>query len=315
MRRPRRAGSAGASLGGVRTPLGALLAAATAALALSACSGDRSPLITVPPPNLIPASSTSHVVVLVMENKEYGAVIGSKKAPYLNSLAKRYALPRRLYASRHPSLPNYLALIGGSTFGIDSDCTSCHVGGANLVDQLEQAGLSWKAYTQGMPKPCYRPGEHGRYAKKHNPFLYFDDIRKDSARCSHVVPDRALAPDLLHRRLPAFAWITPDLCNDTHDCSIATGDAWLRRWVGAIVGGPDYARGDTALFVTWDEGAGDDHVATVVVSPSTPAGTRGIARFTHYSLLRTTEELVGLPLLGHAGDRATASMRGAFGLS
>ena len=128
-----------ASLGHVRTPLGALLAAATAALALSACSGDRSPLITVPPPNLIPASSTSHVIVLVMENKEYGDVIGSRKAPYLNSLARRYGIATSYYGIRHPSLPNYLALTSGGTQGISCDCKaqmgqgSCNIGNCSLI--------------------------------------------------------------------------------------------------------------------------------------------------------------------------------------
>ena len=303
----------------MRTPLGALLAAATAALALSACSGDRSPLITVPPPNLIPASSTSHVIVLVMENKEYGAVIGSRKAPYLNSLAKRYALPKRLYASRHPSLPNYLALIGGSTFGIDSDCTSCHVQARNLVDQLEQAGLSWKAYMQGMPKPCYKPGEHGRYAKKHNPFIYFDDIRTEPARCSRVVPDKALAPDLAHGRLPAFAWITPDLCNDTHDCGIATGDRFLKRLVPSLlhVLGPH-----GFLVLTYDEGdsdrgccGGDAHggrVAGVIAGPDVKRGARPGAAYDQYSILRTIEDAFGLDHLRRAAGQRTLPLDAVF---
>src|SRR5256885_4175962 len=108
----------------------------------------------------------------------------SSSSTYVRSLAKRYAVPSKMYAIRHPSLPNYLALIGGDTFGIDSDCTSCRVGGASLVDQLEGAHRSWKAYMEGIPERCFKGGESGGYAKKHDPFMYFDRIRDSSARCS-----------------------------------------------------------------------------------------------------------------------------------
>src|SRR3954449_2587231 len=114
------------------------------------------------------AATASHVVVIVMENKEYGDVIGNRSAPYTNRLARRYGLATASYGNRHPSLPNYLALTGGSTFGIDSDCTDCHVGARNIVDQLEDAHRSWGGFMEGLPRTCFTGGTAGEYAKKHN---------------------------------------------------------------------------------------------------------------------------------------------------
>jgi phospholipase C len=129
-------------------------------------------------------------------------------------------------------------------------------------------------------------------------------------------------------RLPAFSFVTPDVCMDMHSCPTRTGDDWLARWVPRIVASPGYRQGSTAVFITFDEGQGPYtyecashptdagcHVATVVVAPSTPAGTRSGVLFTHYSLLKTAEELLGIrPFLGHAGDAGTNSMVAAFGL-
>ncbi|HEY2572092.1 MAG TPA: alkaline phosphatase family protein, partial [Solirubrobacteraceae bacterium] len=118
-------------------------------------------------------SRSSHIVVVVLENAEYGEVIGSSSAPYVNSLARRYALMTRSYAIGHPSLPNYLALTSGSTQGIESDCTDCAVSARNIVDQLEGAGISWKAYLEDLPRPCFLGAGSAGYAKKHNPFAYY----------------------------------------------------------------------------------------------------------------------------------------------
>src|SRR5205807_7284635 len=147
-----------------------------------------------------------------------------------NSLAHTYALSANYFAVSHPSLPNYLALAGGSTFGITDDCTDCHVATApSLVNQLDAAGLSWTDYQEGMPSACFRGADNasGQYAKKHNPFIYFDAVANSPALCSHIVPATSLAGDMAARRLPAFTWITPNLCNDSHDCSSLTGATYL----------------------------------------------------------------------------------------
>jgi phosphatidylinositol-3-phosphatase len=302
---PRRA----ASLVSVRTPLAWLLLAALV-LALAGCDGHTKepPAIHLPPAGL-PHSTTSHVVVIVMENKELGEVLGSRDAPYLNRLARRYAAPRSLYGIRHPSLPNYLALIGGDTFGVDDDCTSCHVSATSLVDQLEGAGRTWKAYMQGMPRPCFRGAGAGGYAKKHDPFMYFDQVARDGRRCGRVVPYPRLRSDLKSGRLPDFSFISPDLCADTHDCPVRTGDRFLASVVPALVSvlGPH-----GFLAVTYDEGSSDrgccggaargGRIATVVAGPDVRQGATGAGDYSTYSILRTIEDFFGLPPLRHAAQ-------------
>jgi acid phosphatase len=190
------------------------------------------------------------------------------------------------------------------------------VSARSLPDQLESAGFSWKAYMQDVPTPCFKGSESGNYAKKHDPFMYFDAIRNNRARCSRVVPYKRLDADLRGNKLPDFAFITPDLCNDTHDCPVGTGDRFLARTVPALLRelGP---RG--LLFVTWDEGtdgrgccgdAAGGRIATVVAGPDVKHGASGSgSSYSHYSTLRTIEEAFGLPLLRHAGDPATRPMR------
>src|SRR5579884_375824 len=122
------------------------------------------------------ATHPAHIALIVMENKSYGSVIGSPAAPFITGLATRYASASAMYAVSHPSLPNYLALTGGSTFGISSDCTGCSVRATSLVDQLQAAGISWKAYMEGLPHACYTGADTGEYAKRHDPFAYYTDI-------------------------------------------------------------------------------------------------------------------------------------------
>jgi phosphatidylinositol-3-phosphatase len=178
----------------------------------------------------------------------------------------------------HPSLPNYLALVSGSTHGITSDCTTCSVTGSTLGDQLDAAGLTWNAYAEGYPSSP-------RFAKKHEPFLYFaHDV-------SHVKPLSAFDP----KRLPTFALVTPDLCDDMHDCSIATGDGWLKRFVTPLLRVPS-----TAIFVVFDEGTSGNDVAAFVYGTAVRRGSVFARSTDHYGLLRTLEEAWGLPLLGRA---------------
>src|SRR5207248_968409 len=244
-------------------------------------------------------------------NKSYSEVFGSSSSKYVRSLGKRYAAPSHMYAIRHPSLPNYLAMIGGDTFGISSDCTSCQVWGASLVDQLEGAGRSWKAYMEGTPSTCFKGAEHSSYANKHDPIMYFDRIRNDSRRCRHVVRYKHLEKDLKEGTLPDFAFITPDLCHDTHDCSIGTGDRFLSHLVPALIRelGPH-----GFVVVTWDEGTSDrgccgmahgGRIATLVVGPDVIRGGHGSGSYSHYSTLRTIEDAFGLSHLRHAGDSST----------
>ena len=255
-----------------------------------------------------------------MENKEYDSIIGSSDAPYINKLARHSVLLTREYALRHPSLPNYLALTGGATFGIISDCTTCYVSKSNLVDQLEQNGYSWKAYMQSMPYACYTGSSAGTaprdYAAKHDPFIYYDDVRLDPERCNEIVPFTVLKREDLKHGLPDFAWITPNECHDMHSCPVATGDEFLQTWAPKIL---KRLGKDGILIVTFDEGstnarccsnARGGHVATIISGPGAGEGVRLGIKSTHYSLLRLIEDAWGLKRMRHAAGDGTPKIKG-----
>jgi phosphatidylinositol-3-phosphatase len=252
----------------------------------------------------------SHVFIIVLENKEYTSIIGNASAPYLNSLAQQYALATNYDGVSHPSLPNYLALTGGDTFGIHSDCTSCFVNQPNIVDQLEAAGKSWKAYMESMPTPCFVGDAGSLYRQKHNPFIYFDNVRTNAARCGRIVPYSQFAADVQANALPNYVWITPNMCNDMHDCSVSTGDNWLRSEVPKILASPAWQQ-NGALFITFDEGSsstgGGGHISTLLISPLAKRGFQSSVAYNHYSLLRTIEDAWGLPPLGKAASASPMS--------
>ena len=237
--------------------------------------------------------SFTHVVVIVFENKEEQQVIGTRDAPTFTRLARSYARLRNYHGVAHPSLPNYLALVSGATHGIRTDCTSCSVSARNLADTLEQAGHTWKTYAEGLPRPGFTGAVAGRYAKKHDPFLYFRDIAGSASRRQNVVPFPQLAADLHAQTLPDFALIVPDMCHSMHDCSVRTGDRWLARTVPPLLELPD-----TAIFVTFDEGTVPNHVPALVLGTAVKPGVSFAPRTNHYGLLRTIEDAWGLPQLG-----------------
>ncbi len=240
----------------------------------------------------------SRVFLIVLENHEYDAVAGNPDAPYINGLAARGALATDYHAVAHPSLPNYLALLGGSTFGIAENCTECVVAGSNLALQLSRAGIPWRAYMEGMPHPCFRGAEAGDYVKRHDPFMYFPSIAAVPERCADVAPAARLDADLRHDTLPAFGWLSPGLCNDAHNCPIAVADRYLAALAPRIV---KHLGRHGLLVVTFDEGSstagGGGRVMTVVVGPDVPRGIRLAGPYDHYSLLAAVERHFGLPRL------------------
>jgi hypothetical protein len=243
-----------------------------------------------------------HALVVVFENKERDEVAGSSEAPTFAALARQYATLSTYEAVSHPSLPNYLALVSGSTHGIENDCTSCIVHAPNLADTLEQAGLSWKTYAEGLPRPGYTGATAGLYAKKHDPFLYFADIADNRTRRERVVPFGQLRRDLAAGQLPDFALVVPNLCHDMHDCPVATGDQWLRDTIVPLLRDPQLA--DSVVFVVFDEGASDEggggRVVALALGPLVRPGSYYYSATNHYGLLRTLEEAWGLPPLGHS---------------
>jgi phosphatidylinositol-3-phosphatase len=286
-------------------------------MVLAGCgnTSQKLPVQRSPPPIAkVAAGQPAHVAVIVMENKEYGHVIGSRSAPYINRLARRYALATQMYAVRHPSLPNYLALTGGSTFGISSDCTDCSVGATSVVDQLQRAHLSWRAYMEDLRRPCFTGAGSDGYAKKHDPFVYYTRIARDSTRCAHIVPLTQLYSDERAHTLPRFIWITPNLCHDLHDCGVATGDRFLLGLVPRLL--RELGSGGL-LFLTWDEGTSDKgccklasggHVVTILAGAGALRGARMSTPGDHYSVLQTLDDLFGLPRLRGAACPCTPSL-------
>ena len=216
----------------------------------------------------------------------------------VTALARRCGLATEYHAIAHPSLPNYLAMTSGSTHGIRSDCQpfQCPIRGPNLFTQVTRHGLRWRSYAESMPRPCYR-GTTSLYAARHVPAVYYTRIR---ACGRHVRSLGRLGSGRLHFALhsghaPALMFVTPNLCNDAHDCPLARGDAWLARWIPMIVASPTYRHGHTAVLLTFDEGGGGGNVVPLIVlSRYTPVHAVRHRLLTHYSLLRATEKMLGI---------------------
>lgn len=246
-------------------------------------------------PKAVP--TLDHVVVIVFENKERQHVLGSRSAPTFNSYARRFANLTAYYALRHPSLPNYIALVSGGTQGITTNCTACLVDAASIADSLEEAGRTWRTYAQGLPHAGFTGPVFRRYAKKHNPFLYFRTIVSDPARRNRVVPLAYLARDVRAQTLPDFSLIIPDMCNSMHDCSIGVGDRWLRSVVAPLLKLPG-----TAIFVLFDEGStstrGGGHTPALALGTAVQPRSSYRAVSGHYEVLRTIEDAWRLPRLG-----------------
>ena len=258
--------------------------------------------------------SFDHIFVIMLENEDFSDIIGNPDLPYINSLAASGASLQKYYAVAHPSLPNYLALTGGSTFGLDQDCDSpsCYVGAASNIaaDRIEPSGRTWKAYMESMPVACDQTNTD-LYAVRHNPFLYYDDIRTVPSECNKDVPYTQLATDLQSAATtPNFGWITPNLCDDAHDCPATSADTWLQANVPAILSSPAFTTQHSLLAVTFDE---DDHdgscptagetsppcnqIPTILVGSGIAPGTVSKTQYDDYSLLKTIETSWSLPPL------------------
>lgn len=254
-----------------------------------------------------------HVIWIVMENKAAASVRGVA-APATTSIAVRCGASADYHAVTHPSLPNYIALTSGSTHGItdDTNPSKHHLGGASIFSLVAASHRRWATYAESMPTTCARASS-GRYAVRHNPATYYTSLVKTctTSNLAMGTPSAGLLATALRTgTLPAFTLMVPNLCNDTHDCSVSTGDRWLGRWLTTITSSRTYAAGRTAVFITWDED--DDtrvnRVLLIVVAPSVRPGTVIRGRYTHLNLLRTTEDLLGLPTtLAHT----SASLRRA----
>jgi acid phosphatase len=235
-----------------------------------------------------------HVVIVVLENKDEQDVAG--EAPYLTALARSGASLTDMHAETHPSQPNYLALFSGDTQGVRDDHCPVMSDAPSLAGRLAAAGYSFVGYAEDLPSVGYTGCNKGDYARKHSPWTDFRDVPAVANQ-----PLSAMPGD--YANLPTVSFLIPNLCHDMHDCSIAEGDRWLAQNID------DYATWsrthNSLLVVTFDESGPDpdNHIATFAVGQRVPAGPI-TERADHYRLLRTLEDLYGLPPLGHSAQAA-----------
>ena len=238
------------------------------------------------------ASSSGHVYIILMENKGYDQALGGY---YTASLASKYAVATNYHAVAHPSLPNYLALTSGSTWGITDDNYHTLSNGEDLGSELTSAGIPWRAYMEDMTNGCFDSTKP--YALKHNPFAYY------GGQCPSNVVDLSQLDEDLSGNTPNFVWITPNLCHDEHDCSVSEGDQWLSEIVPKITNSAKW-KDDGVLFIVWDEDdskSGPNRVPLIVVAPNLKSHQTD-TYYDHYSLLATIEDRLGVGRLGEATD-------------
>jgi hypothetical protein len=263
-------------------------------------------------------SDVHTVFLILMENHNWSDIVGNSSAPFINDTlltqgahAENYMNPPGV----HPSEPNYIWLEAGSNLGVTSDAAPSRTHQSttrHLVTQLTAKGVSWKSYQEDISGQSCPLTNSGRYAPKHNPMIFFDDVTDrnspTSATCiAHIRPFDELAQDLGNNHAAAYNFITPNLCNDMHDdCTgdaIKQGDDWLAANVPMIMASRAYQQGG-AILITWDEGeGGDGPIGMIALSPNTTAGKSVSTAFDHSSTLRTVQEIFGVtPLLGSAAQ-------------
>ena len=251
-----------------------------------------------------------------MENHRADQVIGTDDAPYETGLASTCGQASDYREVGSPSLPNYIGATSGDTQGIDDDAppTSHRLTVDNLFRQVRASGRQAVSYQEAMPSACSLTN-HATYAVKHNPAAYYQgaDDRAACARDNVALGTINAGPfhdALATDTLPAFSFVTPDLCHDTHDCSVANGDEWLAAFVPTILDSAAYRAGRTVVFLVWDE---ETPMPFVAIAPTVPAGSAMSTRLDHYALLRSTEDMLGIA--EHLGRAAAApSLRDGFTL-
>ena len=290
----------------------------------TAAAEPTSPPTSGASPSATSAAGVDKLLVIVAENKRAADV--SAHMPFLKSHSRRYGTATKYYAVTYPSLPNYLVMTGGSTFGVKRNGTPRRypIKGSSVFGQLLASGRTAKTYAEAMPRNCALRNK-GTYVVRHNPWIYFADPAERAACRRYNVPSGsptkgALAEDIAEGQLPSIGLLIPDNCHNGHDCSIATTDRWLRSWLPTIKNGPDFRSGRLAVIITWDE---DDHstdnrVAMVVIHPALKGRNlkdrKVTSRLDHYALSATISRLGGRARPLRDADGAP-DLLAAFGLS
>jgi len=273
--------------------------------------------------------STKTVFLIMMENHDWSQILGNPSAAYINHTLLRLGAHTDQYFNPpgiHPSEPNYLWLEAGTNFKIlnDGDPLMNKIDStAHLTTLLEAAGLSWKAYMEGLDGASCPQYSSRATALKHNPTLFFSDVTDNfsakSAHCiAHERPYTELATDLAANTVPNYSFIVPNLCNDMHDAkscpasastdTILNGDTWLSQQIPVLLKSQTYQNG-AIVFITWDEGEGNDGpIGFIALSKSIKPGYSNTIAYSHSSTLRTVQEIFGVtPLLGDAANATDLS--------
>ncbi len=246
-----------------------------------------------------------HVFVVLFENTN---ARDSKNQPFMKSLLSKGAYLDNFHAIAHPSLPNYVALIAGDTLGVDSD-DNYHLNGKHLGDLLEAKNRSWKLYAEDYPGGCFKGTKSADYVRKHNPFMNFTNIESDPDRCQkHIANALDLDTDIAANSLPDYSFFVPGIVNDGHDSGVAHADHWLESTFGPKLHDPKFMDG-TLFIVTFDENdmfddVGQNLIYTLLLGESVKPGTISNKFYTHYSLLRLTEDIFNLGNLGRKDAQA-----------
>ena len=238
-----------------------------------------------------------HVFIVTEENHDYADVIGSSAMPYLDSLGAQYGMATQYYANTHPSIGNYF-MLGTGQIITNNDSYSTIVTVDNVVRRLLAAGKTWKSYAEDIPSVGDTGGDVGGYARKHNTFALLSDVANDSTQRQNLVPFTQFATDLTNGTLPDYSNIVANLCNDAHDCPLATADTWLRTNIAPLLASATFQQ-DGLLIITFDEAGSDNthgggRIAWVVVSPKAKRGYQSTTLYQHQSTLRLTLEALGI---------------------
>jgi phospholipase C len=238
----------------------------------------------------------AHVVVVIEENHSDSQIIGNSSAPYINSLAAQGASFSNSHAVTHPSEPNYLALFSGSTQGVTDDSCPHTFSAANLGSELAGAGFTFTGYSESMPSDGYTGCTSGEYARKHNPWSDFSNVPAASNRTLAAFPADFAS-------LPTVSVVVPNLADDMHDGTVAQGDSWLQAHIDSYA---QWAKSSNSLLiVTWDEndGSSGNQIPAIIVGAGVTPGSYS-ENISHYNVLRTIEDMYGLP---YAGASASAT--------
>jgi acid phosphatase len=261
-----------------------------------------------------------HVVIIPLENANYGDVIGTQNMPYLNSLTMKGSLAAHYYANTHPSLPNYFIMTTGLALTND-DSFSDTVTADNVARELTAANKTWRVYAESIPSVGYLGGDQGFYLRRHNPFSYFSDVKQSATMTSDIVPFSQFGSDLNGSALPNYSFVVPDARDDAHSCldgsvtsctlssRLQRADTWLQTNIAPLLANSEFSQSGL-LIIVFDESADDvtnggGHVAAVLVGSHVKSGYTGTTQaYDHRSLLSLTMKALGVVNIPNGADAA-----------